>query len=263
MQNHITYLLSITFLIGLLSCGGEEQPSVDAEAADTGATEPTQVVDTSKGEERTVEMSVIGQRPPEWGEYHFPCSFRTEQENYKKQILLTDMENAGMILNGEPVLLRGGRTDSNDIYYGYSTREYWITLNEKGDDYVFDRKIEYGTDGWEADLRNELIRALLQMDTLPERISMKTNGTVGMGFRGAIGDITLEAIDTIRPSRDELMNAWPFIFHFHNDAYDVRITAQRDGTNELGVVQYKGEMVVKSKDGRGVATERVWGGCAD
>ena len=265
LRNQIAYVLALTFFIGLFSCGDADKRATDSENTDTTVATPMPAIDTSKSEDASVKIAILEEASPELGDLGCSCSFRTEKENYKTQILLSDFDTyAPMNLNGETVLFRGGQTDSNAKYVQYSMEKYWITMNERGDDYVFGKKIEYGTEQWEEDLKSELIHALLFMEELPKEprdIAIKTNGTVGMGRRGAVGDVIIAALDTVRQKREELQKAYPATFHFSNDIYDCYITAQQYGTDDGGGAKYEGELVLKSKSGKVLATQKVWGGC--
>jgi hypothetical protein len=54
----------------------------------------------------------------------------------------------------------------------------WIIINEKGDDFLFGKKINYEGD-WQTAIKNALKNRLMDIDILPSRLLMTMNGTVG------------------------------------------------------------------------------------
>ncbi|MGE3801273.1 MAG: hypothetical protein AB7H80_09650 [Candidatus Kapaibacterium sp.] len=122
LQNQLTYALALTLLIGFFSCGEADKRGIDSENGDTAVVPPTPATDTPKSEDESVKIAILDKASPELGDLGCSCSFRTEKENYKTQILLSDFDkSASMNLNGETLLFRGGETDSNAKYYQYST----------------------------------------------------------------------------------------------------------------------------------------------
>lgn len=72
----------------------------------------------------------------------------------------------------------------------------WIIINEKGDDFLFGKKINYEGD-WQTAIKNALKNRLMDIDILPSRLPMTMNGTVGMGHRSTMRDLFQDATNEI------------------------------------------------------------------
>ncbi|MFK7905957.1 MAG: hypothetical protein AB8B69_12565 [Chitinophagales bacterium] len=99
------------------------------------------------------------------------------------------------------------------------------------------------------------------MDELPKEIEVKSNGTVGMGTRGDFKDICNEALTEVKVEKDGGKKIVIFETLYQNETYDCVISAHEIGKKDGGGSKYEGTMLIKSKDGKVLATKPVWGEC--
>jgi hypothetical protein len=266
-----SYLFAMLILLfGLGSCGdaAETPATTDKEAVSTDSvamenTNPGTSADTTSVPSIPVEISLLQSWHPDLdSDSGCSCTFRSNRQDYKTTILAHDWDKyACMTINGETVLFGGEQVDDNAKYAGLASYEHWITLSEKGDDLLFEEKIDYQSDTWMEDTQETLTRVLFTMDELPENVNIKMVGTVGMGHRGTMRDLFSDAVAAVKAARASGTNLYPYRFHFANEHFTIDITAKKVGADDGGGSEYEGEMVMKTKYGEVVATQTVWGGC--
>lgn len=140
-----------------------------------------------------------------------------------------------------------------------SQQQPWIVLNEKGDNLIFGKKLEMGSQ-YKAH-RAELVRTLLVMDDLPNEINYQSNGTVGMGYRAEVRDLCNEAILLAKEAKKRGEKGPPVELRFQNNDYNVLFTVKSIGRDDGGGNYYQGTMEIQSKDGTVLGIRPVKGHC--
>ena len=90
---------------------------------------------------------------------------------------------------------------------------------------------------------------------------MKMNGTVGMGHRGNVRDLSDEALQMAKTAREKGDFGIPTRMNYVNKKYEVMISARVTGRDDGGGKQYEGTLEVFDKSGNKLANKKVWGGC--
>lgn len=184
------------------------------------------------------------------------CNFQTGE----KYVFRSDYKNGCLHINGniESVVAEIFEDERTKLI-NQSQSEYWIILNENGDDTMFGEKLEMA-DKYDAH-RAELVQALLVMDEMPTEIKSQTNGTVGMGYRGEVKSMCNEAIQMAKAAKKRGEKGPPSVLRFQNPNYTIYFTVQSIGTDDGGGNDYKGTMEVMSKSGKVLGSKQVTGYC--
>ena len=72
----------------------------------------------------------------------------------------------------------------------------WVILNEKGDHFVLDKKVDFKGDWYELS-KKAIKDRLSEMTILPKQIPIQINGQLGMGIRGEFRSMCEEAINEV------------------------------------------------------------------
>ncbi|MGB1243627.1 MAG: hypothetical protein ACPG49_13950 [Chitinophagales bacterium] len=267
MKTTTKHFFTITLILSLWSCTNQNQskPKTDNTKTITIVEEKKTPVEKTKEEAKPVEIQAF--EYSEWTDGAksgdgCSCAFRTEKDNYKAgDVFASNIEKDACIkLDGKMIALQGGRTDNSDELYKNSFESPWIVLNEKGDNTLFGEKIDF-EGAWRKNIKRTLKQTLHLMDELPEEISMKSNGTVGMGTRGDFRDICSESLKEVKFEKKNGKRVVIFETLYQNETYDCVISAHEIGKNDSGGSKYEGTMLIKSKDGKVLGTKPVWGEC--
>lgn len=189
------------------------------------------------------------------------CNFRIGEKIQSDEIFMTNYDtDACITIDNKTYTLTGNFVRNGfDELYNNSEKEVWIELNEKGDDFLFGKKMNIGNN-YEAHLK-ELVEVLSVMEKFPKELPMKMNGTVGMGHRANVRDLWNEAIIKVKTNRKIGVNGLRQEMVYENNDYKVTVKAKVIGKDDGGGKQYEGDLILKNKDGKIMESKKVWGGC--
>jgi hypothetical protein len=184
------------------------------------------------------------------------CDFKSA-DNY---VFRSDFKNGCLNVDGQTVAVKEvAFEDERTKLIKQSQQQPWIVLNEKGDNLIFGKKLEMGSQ-YEAH-RAELVRTLLVMDDLPNEINYQSNGTVGMGYRAEVRDLCSEAIQLAKEAKKRGETGPPAELRFQNNNYKVQFTVKSTGRDDGGGNYYEGTMEIQTKDGTVLGSRQVKGHC--
>lgn len=87
--------------------------------------------------------------------------------------------------------------ESKVVYDQNYTSAPWIVLNERDDQFILGKKVDFKKDDWYQVTKNAIKDKLYKMAVLPGEIPRQINGTVGMGIIAEFRDICREAIEEV------------------------------------------------------------------
>lgn len=269
MKNAIYLLTLFTFM--LTSCEkSDSKASADSgettEKSETAAQPSNQKGELSSAEERSapeaVQVGLIGKWHPQLDDSGCSCTFRSDKEDFKKVVLVSDWDKyACMNINGETLLLEGSSIDADVDYAKFSQEKVWVTLNEKGTDYLFDQAFEAEKYDWEDGFHDLLMRVGHTMETMPEEIPLKMVGTIDSMQLAKTKDIYWDAWETVRMDKERGQRTYTDTFYWSSDQYGCYFIGNQYGTTDGGGSEYEGEIILKSTDGTVIYQQKAWGGC--
>ena len=270
-QTYLSYALVLFLLIGISACGSDDQQADGSDLIHTSLVDSSAVGSpgsdtagnaTESGAETTATIDLHREPHADLGDLSVGCSFRSAEEDWESDVLISNMEShASMTINGDVVLFKGGRSDDNGQYEERGYEKEWIVLNENGEDLLFGEKIDYTVENWQEMLVEELTHVLALMDELPESVPVTSNGTVGMGHRGAMRDLGEDALAAVRKAKAQSAERFPYTWRYESEKYEVHIMAVNTGVENGSGPQYAGELVLTDRKGRLLQKMDVWGLC--
>lgn len=189
------------------------------------------------------------------------CNFRVGKNYKTEEVFMTNFGKNGCItLSDATYALTGDfiKNGFDELYYN-SEKEIWVELNEKGDDLLFGKKMDLGSDYHGA--MNEIVKVLLVMPKFPNDLPKKMNGTVGMGHTANVKDLWNDALRKAKAERKKGNYGTEQEMVYKNDNYKISVKAKVIGKNDGGGKQYEGILEVADSNGKVLATKEVWGGC--
>ncbi len=191
------------------------------------------------------------------------CSFRASKDDYSTSVISSAFDgNACMQFSGMGIIeMKGGLTNNGRaLWTKRSQMEHWITLNEKGEDTIFDDPMNIA-DNYEQHL-SELVSALLVMDEMPDEIPYQTNGTVGMGHRSNVRDLCTDAIQAAKQAKSKGDSGPQTELLYQNEAYEVILNCTVIGKTDSFSDKYECKAIIKDKKtGKELGSQVVWGSC--
>ncbi|MEO1262002.1 MAG: SH3 domain-containing protein [Bacteroidota bacterium] len=186
------------------------------------------------------------------------CDFKSGNE----YVYHSDMDqNACVHLNGSNVSLKLVSSDYRAVLKKLSKSNPWITLQKKGPMLYFGKPFdEYGYENQYPEELELLIDVLLSMDKIPNEIPIQNNSE-GMAIR-EVRDLANDAIRIAKDRKkkgETTISNWD---HYANEAFDVytRTTNKTNfGSGEADT--YEGYLLIKSKSGKLLASQKIKGTC--
>ena len=238
------------------SMGGNESKE-DVTLAAKGTENSTPKADEEKFQLGSLSMSDCGMTK----ENDCPCVFRTGKSSNGQGVLVSDGEDkACFSIDGKIVSIPGGVQDNGFLEaFENSQKGTWVELNERGDDFLFGEKFNLGDD-WETPM-NKLVEVLLVMPEFPDDLPRTMNGTVGMGHTANVRDLWNDALTKAKAERAKGNYGTPLLLINKNADYEVKIKGRISKMANDDISEIQGTMEVKSKDGKVISSQKVWGDC--